>query len=64
MATTAFEDSESLGEAWHAVGGYGNMLEALANGHMRMLLQTNPEFASFMKAMRRRCSCPESLRRE
>ena len=44
MATTAFEDSESLGEAWHAVGGYGG-LEALADGHMLMLLQTNPEFA-------------------
>ena len=43
MATTAFEDSESLGEAWHAVGGYSG-LEALADGHMLMLLQTNPEF--------------------
>ena len=45
MSTTAFEDSESLGEAWHAVGGFGNSLAALANGQMLMLLQNNPEFA-------------------
>ena len=45
MSTTAFEDVESLGEAWHAVGGFGNSLAALANGHMLTLLQNNPEFA-------------------
>ena len=45
MSTTAFEDSESLGEAWHAVGSFGNSLAALANGQMLMLLQNNPEVA-------------------
>ena len=45
MATTAFEDLESLGEAWHAVGGYGNSHEALANDHMLILLQNHPAFA-------------------
>ena len=45
MSTTAFEDVESLGEAWQAVGGFGNSLAALANGHMLTPLQNNPEFA-------------------
>ena len=45
MATTAFEDLESLGEAWHAVGGYGNSHEALVNGHMLILLQNHSAFA-------------------